>query len=268
MQSPALMALLAGLVTWGFTSAGAAMVFASREFSRRTLDIMLGFAAGVMIAASFWSLLDPALALARPSWGNFAFVPAAAGFLAGAGALRLMDLVLPHLHPLEGFEDGMPSRLPRSALLIFAITLHNIPEGLAVGVAFGAAASADPLAAASGAGMAGAMTLMFGIGLQNLPEGMAVSVPLLREGFSRRKAFFYGQLSGVVEPLAAVLGAVVAASAAAVLPYALAFAAGAMIFVVVEEVVPEAQASGHGDAATMGLILGFVIMMCLDVAFG
>lgn len=268
MDSPALMALLAGLVTWGFTSVGAGAVFASREFSRRSLDIMLGFAAGVMIAASFWSLLDPALDMARPAWGRLAFVPAALGFLAGAGVLRLMDIVLPHLHPLEGFTDGMPSHLPRSALLIFAITLHNIPEGLAVGVAFGAAASGDPLAAASGATMAGALTLMFGIGLQNLPEGMAVSVPLLREGFSRRRAFFYGQLSGIVEPVAAVLGALVASAAAPVLPYALAFAAGAMIFVVVEEVVPEAQASGHGDAATMGLILGFVIMMSLDVAFG
>lgn len=267
MDSPALMALLAGLVTWGFTSVGAGMVFASREFSRRSLDTMLGFAAGVMIAASFWSLLDPALNMARPAWGRLAFVPAALGFLAGAGVLRLMDILLPHLHPLEGFADGPPSRLPRSALLIFAITLHNIPEGLAVGVAFGAAALGDPVAAASGANLAGALTLMFGIGLQNLPEGMAVSVPLLREGFSRRRAFFYGQLSGVVEPIAAVLGAVVAAVAAPALPYALAFAAGAMIFVVVEEVVPEAQASGHGDAATMGLIAGFVIMMILDVAF-
>ena len=268
MHSPALMALLAGLVTWGFTSAGAGMVFLPREFSLRTLDVMLGFAAGVMIAASFWSLLAPALDMARPAWGRLAFIPAAVGFLAGAGVLRLMDILLPHLHPLEGFADGMPSHLPRSALLIFAITLHNIPEGLAVGVAFGAAAGGDPLAAASGAGMAGAVTLMFGIGLQNLPEGMAVSVPLLREGFSRRKAFFYGQLSGIVEPVAAVLGAVVAASAESALPYALAFAAGAMIFVVVEEVVPEAQASGHGDAATLGVMVGFVVMMCLDVGFG
>ena len=191
------MALLAGLVTWGFTSAGAGMVFLPREFSRRTLDVMLGFAAGVMIAASFWSLLAPALDMARPAWGRLAFIPAAVGFLAGASVLRLMDILLPHLHPLEGFADGMPSHLPRSALLIFAITLHNIPEGLAVGVAFGAAAGGDPLAAASGAGMA-----------------------------------------------------------------------GAMIFVVVEEVVPEAQASGHGDAATLGVMAGFVVMMCLDVGFG
>lgn len=259
---PAIMGLLAGLVTWGFTSLGAAAVFSPREFSRRSLDIMLGFAAGVMLAASFWSLLDPALEMARPGWGAWRFVPVALGFLGGAGVLRLLDIVLPHLHPLEGFEDGRPSHLPRSLLLVLAITLHNIPEGLAVGVAFGAAGATPEL------GFAGAFTLMFGIGLQNLPEGMAVSVPLLREGLSRRKAFFYGQLSGIVEPVAAVIGAAAAAVAAPVLPWALAFAAGAMIFVVVEEVVPEAQASGNGDAATMGVMLGFALMMCLDVAFG
>lgn len=270
-ESAAGLALLAGLVTWGFTSVGAGMVFLSREFSRCTLDVMLGFAAGVMLAASFWSLLDPALSMAEASWGQWAFVPVALGFLAGAALLRLVDIILPHIHPLAGVEDGMPSRLPRSALLIFAITLHNIPEGLAVGVAFGAVAVnfADPslTGAATGATLAGAVTLMLGIGLQNLPEGMAVSVPLLREGFSRRKAFFYGQLSGAVEPVAAVIGALIAASAVSILPFALAFAAGAMVFVVVEEVIPEAQASGHGDAATLGLIVGFVLMMCLDVAF-
>lgn len=270
LDSPAMLALLAGLTTWGFTSFGAGLVFLSREFSRRTLDVMLGFAAGVMLAASFWSLLDPALAMAELTWGTWSFIPVALGFLAGAGLLRLIDIILPHIHPVANVADGIPSRLPRSALLIFAITLHNIPEGLAVGVAFGAAAAnlADPaLAATSGATFAGAITLMLGIGLQNLPEGLAVSVPLLREGFSRRKAFFYGQLSGAVEPVAAVIGAVVAASATSILPFTLAFAAGAMVFVVVEEVVPEAQASGHGDAATLGLIVGFVLMMCLDVAF-
>ena len=266
-SSPVGMALLAGCCTWAFTAFGAGMVYTAKSFSRRTLDVMLGFAAGVMIAASYWSLLAPALEMSS-HLGRLACVPVALGFLAGAGVLRLVDLILPHIHPTENVPDGPPSKLPRSALLVFAITLHNIPEGLAVGVAFGAAAGGDPLAAASGAGMAGAITLMFGIGLQNLPEGMAVSVPLLREGFSRRKAFFYGQLSGIVEPVAAVLGAVVAASAESALPYALAFAAGAMIFVVVEEVVPEAQASGHGDAATLGVMVGFVVMMCLDVGFG
>ena len=262
LQHPAIMGLLAGLVTWGFTSLGAAAVFSPREFSRRSLDIMLGFAAGVMLAASFWSLLDPALELAGAGWGAWRFVPVAFGFLGGAVALRLLDILLPHLHPLEGFADGRPSRLPRSALLVLAITLHNIPEGLAVGVAFGASAASPEI------GFAGAVTLMLGIGLQNLPEGMAVSVPLLREGLSRRRAFFYGQLSGIVEPIAAVIGAAAASVAAPILPWTLAFAAGAMVFVVVEEVVPEAQASGNGDAATMGVMLGFALMMCLDVAFG
>lgn len=260
--SPVGMAFLAGIVTWGFTAAGAGLVYAAKEFSRRTLDVMLGFAAGVMIAASFWSLLAPALEMSA-DWGRLACIPVAAGFLAGAGILRLMDILLPHIHQMEGVADGLPSQLPRSALLVFAITLHNIPEGLAVGVAFGAVGTGAPEA-----GMAGALTLMLGIGLQNLPEGTAVSIPLLREGFSRRKAFFYGQLSGIVEPIAAVLGALAVSVAAPLLPFALAFAAGAMIFVVVEEVIPESHASGHGDAASLGVILGFVIMMCLDVALG
>ena len=255
------MALLAGLVTWGFTAAGAGMVFASRSFSRRSLDIMLGFAAGVMIAASYWSLLAPALEMSA-HLGRLACLPVALGFLAGAGALRLVDLVVPHIHMMENVADGPASKLPRSVLLALAITLHNIPEGLAVGVAFGAVGSAPE------AGLAGALTLMLGIGLQNLPEGLAVSVPLLREGFSRRKAFFWGQLSAVVEPIAAVLGALAVSVAAPVLPFALAFAAGAMIFVVVEEVIPEAHASGHGDAASLGAIVGFTVMMCLDVALG
>ena len=176
------------------------------------------------------------------------------GFLAGAGVLRLVALILPHIHPTENVPDGPPSKLPRSALLVFAITLHNIPEGLAVGVAFGAAASGAP------------MTLMFGMGLQNIPEGVAVSVPLLREGFSKNRTFFFGQLSGIVEPIAAVFGALVVGIAEPILPFALAFAAGAMIFVVVEEVIPESHASGHGDAASLGVIIGFVVMMCLDVA--
>ena len=175
--------------------------------------------------------------------------------------LRLVDLILPHIHPTENVPDGPPSKLPRSALLVFAITLHNIPEGLAVGVAFGAAASGAPEAS-----IAGAMTLMFGMGLQNIPEGVAVSVPLLREGFSKNRAFFFGQLSGIVEPIAAVFGALVVGIAEPILPFALAFAAGAMIFVVVEEVIPESHASGHGDAASLGVIIGFVVMMCLDVA--
>ena len=246
--------------TWAFTAFGAGMVYTAKSFSRRTLDVMLGFAAGVMIAASYWSLLAPALEMSS-HLGRLACVPVALGFLAGAGVLRLVDLILPHIHPTENVPDGPPSKLPRSALLVFAITLHNIPEGLAVGVAFGAAASGAPEAS-----IAGAMTLMFGMGLQNIPEGVAVSVPLLREGFSKNRAFFFGQLSGIVEPIAAVFGALVVGIAEPILPFALAFAAGAMIFVVVEEVIPESHASGHGDAASLGVIIGFVVMMCLDVA--
>ena len=249
-----------GCCTWAFTAFGAGMVYTAKSFSRRTLDVMLGFAAGVMIAASYWSLLAPALEMSS-HLGRLACVPVALGFLAGAGVLRLVDLILPHIHPTENVPDGPPSKLPRSALLVFAITLHNIPEGLAVGVAFGAAASGAPEAS-----IAGAMTLMFGMGLQNIPEGVAVSVPLLREGFSKNRAFFFGQLSGIVEPIAAVFGALVVGIAEPILPFALAFAAGAMIFVVVEEVIPESHASGHGDAASLGVIIGFVVMMCLDVA--
>lgn len=261
---PVLVALLAGLCTWAFTSAGAAAVFVGKEpASRRTLDIMLGFAAGVMIAASYWSLLAPALEITEASMGRWGFAPVAGGFLAGAGLLRLIDMVTPHLHQAANVEDGPHSGLPKSFLLVFAITLHNIPEGLAVGVGVGASQiEGSPVT------LANALTLMLGIGLQNLPEGMAVSVPLLREGYSRTKAFFYGQLSGIVEPIAAVLGAVGVSMVQPFLPVALAFAAGAMIFVVVEEVIPESHASGNGDSATMGCILGFVVMMSLDVALG
>lgn len=261
-MNPALAGLLAGLVTWLFTSLGSAAVFLSRQFSQKALDIMLGSAAGIMLAASIWSLLEPALEMAGKTWESWRFVPVGLGFLAGAAALRLLDYLLPHLHPIVGLRDGPPSRLPKNFLLILAITIHNVPEALAVGVAFGAAAIDPSL------GIAPAITLMLGIGLQNLPEGMAVSVPLLREGMSRRRAFFYGQLSGLVEPIAAFAGAVLASMAVPMLPWALSFAAGAMIFVTVEEVIPEAQASGNGDAATSGLILGFVAMMCLDIAFG
>ena len=260
-QSPVLAGLCAGLVTWLFTSLGAGAVFLKQEFSRKTLDILLGFAGGVMLAASVWSLLNPALELAAESWGLWKFVPPAGGFLLGALVLRLLDYATPHFHLMIARPDGPKSGLPRSFLLVLAITLHNIPEALAVGVAFGAAAI-DPAL-----GVAGAFTLMFGIGLQNVPEGMAVSLPLLREGMARRKAFFIGQLSGAVEPVAALLGALLASLAMPVLPWALGFAAGAMIFVTVEEVIPEAHASGNGDAATLGLIAGFVAMMCLDVLF-
>ena len=259
--NPILAATLAGLVTWLFTSLGAAIVYLRKEFSRKTLDILLGFAGGVMIAASFFSLIMPGLDLAKPGWGSWAFLPPTLGFLFGAVVLRGMDYMIPHLHPLLNFQDGRPSTLPKSFLLIFAITLHNIPEALSVGVAFGAAAIDPHL------GISGAVILMLGIGIQNLPEGMAVSLPLVREGYSRHKAFFVGQLSGVVEPLAAILGAIIASFALNILPWAMGFAAGAMIFVTAEEVIPESHASGNGDLATMGLMLGFALMMALDVAF-
>ncbi len=225
---------------------------------------MLGFAAGVMIAASFWSLLAPAIEMSEgkdlPSW-----VPAVVGFLLGGIFLRVVDRVLPHLH--IGFRtaeaEGIKTNWQRSTLLVLAITLHNIPEGLAVGVAFGSLA-----AGLTSATLGGAIALAIGIGIQNFPEGMAVSMPLRREGMSRRKSFWYGQLSAVVEPIAGVVGAVAVIVAQPILPYALAFAAGAMIFVVIEEVVPESQRGGNTDMATMGGMIGFAVMMLLDVAFG
>ncbi|MDN5697108.1 MAG: ZIP family metal transporter [Rubrobacter sp.] len=264
---PVLQALLAGLFTWGMTSLGAAMVFATKKVPRRLLDAMLGFAAGVMIAASFWSLLDPAIELsggrALPEW-----LPPLIGFLAGGVFLRLLDRILPHLHPGLSMSEaeGVQSSWRRSVLLVSAITLHNIPEGLAVGVAFGAASSG--LAQGSLATtLGGAVALALGIGLQNLPEGTAVSMPLRREGLSRGKWFFYGQLSGFAEPVAAVVGAVAVVAAQPILPYALAFAAGAMIFVAAEELIPEAK-RGSPDIAAMSLMVGFAVMMTLDVALG
>ncbi len=261
---PVLQALLATTFTWGVTALGAASVFLTRQVSRKLLDAMLGFAAGVMVAASYWSLLAPAIELSAqmgvPQW-----FPAVVGFLLGAAFLRGVDSVLPHLHrnlPLENAE-GLKTTWQRTVLLIMAITLHNFPEGLAVGVAFGAAASGLPEAS-----LAGAAALAIGIGLQNFPEGVAVAMPLRREGVSPFRSFWYGQLSAVVEPLAGVLGAGVMLLMRPLLPYALAFAAGAMIFVVIEEVVPEAQSNGHGDIATMGAVLGFAVMMLLDVALG
>lgn len=261
---PVIQALLATCFTWGMTALGAAGVFTARDISRKVLDGMLGFAAGVMIAASYWSLLAPAIEMSGgkdiPAW-----VPAVVGFLSGGIFLRGIDAILPHLH--IGFRteeaEGPKTSWRRSTLLVLAITLHNIPEGLAVGVAFGAVAAGLPSAT-----LAAAVALAIGIGIQNFPEGLAVSVPLRREGMSRLKSFWYGQLSAVVEPIAGVIGAAVVVVAQPILPYALAFAAGAMIFVVIEEVVPEAQRSGNADFATMGGMVGFAIMMLLDVAFG
>jgi ZIP family zinc transporter len=261
---PVLQAFLATCFTWFLTALGAAGVFFTRTVDKKILDPMLGFAGGVMIAASYWSLLAPALEMAEQQ-GQIAWVPAAVGFLLGGVCLRLVDRVLPHLHlyaPIEEAE-GISTTWRRTTLLILAITLHNIPEGLAVGVAFGAVAANIPAAT-----LPAAIALAMGIGIQNFPEGMAVAMPLRREGISRFKSFWYGQLSGLVEPIAGVLGAAAVLVARPILPYALAFAAGAMIFVVVEEVVPESQASGNADLATMGLMVGFTVMMILDVALG
>ncbi len=257
---PAVQALLAGLFTWGVTALGAALIFFTRRVNMRLLDVMLGFAAGVMIAASFWSLLAPAIEMSDGS-----FVPAVIGFLAGGLFLRLIDAILPHLHlnMPRAKAEGIHTTWRRSVLLVLAITLHNIPEGLAVGVAFGGAAAGLPSAS-----LAGAVALALGIGIQNFPEGLAVSAPLRREGFSPLKSFWYGQLSGVVEPVFAVLGAEAVVVAKPILPYALAFAAGAMIFVVVEEVIPESQAGGNSDWATLACMAGFAVMMALDVGLG
>jgi ZIP family zinc transporter len=267
--NPIVQALLATLGTWLLTALGALLVVFSKEFSQKYLDASLGMAAGVMIAASFWSLLAPAIDMAEqsPIYGEtWKWVPPLIGFLLGAVALRVIDRVLPHLHPDLAVPEGPKTRWQRSTLLVLAITIHNIPEGLAVGVAFGAAAHLE--GAARMAQLGAAIALAIGIGLQNFPEGTAVSLPLRREGMGRLKCFWYGQLSAIVEPVAGVLGAALVLAMAAILPYALAFAAGAMIFVVVEELIPEAQRNGNVDLATMGAIVGFAIMMTLDVALG
>ena len=261
---PVTMALIATLFTWFVTAAGAVPVFFTKRFNQKIMDGMLGLAAGVMIAASFWSLLAPAIELSGGDWQ-----PATIGFLAGGLVLYLIDKILPHLHPgLDVSQaEGIKTSWQRSVLLVLAITLHNIPEGLAVGVGFGAVAHAADAAQAQHL-MLGAIALAIGIGLQNFPEGLAVAMPLRREGMGRFKAFMYGQASGVVEPMAGVLGAWLVLTMGAVLPYGLAFAAGAMIFVVIEELIPESHRHGNTDFATLGGIIGFAIMMTLDVALG
>jgi ZIP family zinc transporter len=262
--NPIIQALLATCFTWGLTALGASAVFFFKSINRKVLDGMLGFAAGVMIAASYWSLLAPAIEMTEEA-GGIPWVPATVGFLLGGAFLWGVDKILPHLHigyPTEAAE-GLQTSWHRSVLLVLAITLHNFPEGLAVGVAFGAAAAGLPSAT-----VAGAVALAIGIGLQNFPEGMAVSVPLRREGLSRAKSFWYGQMSGTVEPIAGVLGAAAVLLIQPILPYALAFAAGAMIYVVVEELIPESQLESVTDVATIGAMLGFAVMMTLDVALG
>jgi ZIP family zinc transporter len=263
--SPILQALLATLFTWGMTALGASLVFLLRSFNQKLLDGMMGFAGGVMIAASFFSLLLPAMDLAGEAKGVPTWFPIVSGFLLGGVFIGAIDKLLPHLH--VGFPrqdaEGLPTSMHRSVLLVLAITLHNIPEGLAVGVAFGSLVHELP-----GATLGGAVALALGIGIQNFPEGTSVSMPLRREGFTRRKSFAYGQASGVVEPIAGVIGASAVLLIEPMLPYALSFAAGAMIYVVVEELIPESQLKGNTDIATIGVMGGFAIMMALDVALG
>jgi len=259
---PVLAALLATLFTWGLTALGASFVFFFKTMNRVVLDGMLGFTGGVMVAASFWSLLAPAIEMSEGD-GFVKVIPAAVGFLMGAFFIFGLDKILPHLHLNFQETEGMKSPWQRTTLLVLAITLHNIPEGLAVGVLFGGVAAGIPEAS-----IAGAVTLAIGIGIQNFPEGIAVSMPLRRMGMSRWKSFMYGQSSALVEPIAGVLGAVAVTFFTPLLPYALAFAAGAMIFVVVEEVIPETQQDKNTDIATLGFIGGFIVMMILDVALG
>ncbi|MFZ5802354.1 MAG: ZIP family metal transporter [Candidatus Omnitrophota bacterium] len=261
---PVMAAFLGGVFTWGVTALGASAVFVTRKVNDRLLAAMLGFSAGIMVAASFWSLLAPSIAMAEempvPAW-----LPAVTGFLLGCTFLSLVDRILPHVHldqPVEKAE-GIKTNWKRTTLLVLAITLHNIPEGLAVGVAIGAAALH-----LQGTSMAAAVALAIGIGIQNFPEGLAISMPLRASGFSRIRSFMAGQLSGIVEPMAAVIGAAAVFLVKPVLPYALAFAAGAMIFVVIEELIPESQSGEHGDVATLGFVIGFALMMLLDVALG
>ena len=255
-------ALYATLFTWGITALGASSVFLFKSMSRMTLDGMLGFTGGVMVAASFWSLLSPAIEMSAGE-GFVKVMPSAIGFGLGALFIFGLDKILPHIHINFKESEGIKTPWRRTTLLVLAITLHNIPEGLAIGVLFGGVASGIPEAS-----IAGAVVLAFGIGLQNFPEGIAVAMPLRRSGVSKLKSFWYGQLSAIVEPIAGVIGAVAVTFFTPLLPYALAFAAGAMIFVVVEEVIPETQLDKYTDIATLGFIGGFIIMMSLDVALG
>ena len=270
INNPILQALIATLFTWGMTACGASLVFFFKEHNQKFLDCSLGFTGGVMIAASCWSLLIPAISYAErqielgdssvPSW-----FPPALGFFLGALFIYILDKIIPHLHinfP-KSEAEGLQTNLDKTILLVLAITLHNIPEGLAVGVAFGALYHQIP-----GFELGSAIALAIGIGIQNFPEGFAVSMPLRRQKLSRLKCFYWGQLSAVVEPIAGVLGAALVIYMLPILPYALSFAAGAMMFIVVEEVIPESQRSGYVDQSTMGFVAGFIVMMILDVSLG
>ncbi|PKP29106.1 MAG: ZIP family metal transporter [Bacteroidetes bacterium HGW-Bacteroidetes-18] len=258
---PILAALYATLFTWALTALGASLVFLLKGMNRALLDGMLGFTGGVMVAASFWSLLAPGIEMS-PGEGFVKVIPAVLGFGLGALFLFGLDKILPHLHVnfKETEKEGIKTPWHRTTLLVLAITLHNIPEGLAIGVLFGGVA-----AGFDGATIGGAVALAIGIGLQNFPEGFAVSMPIRRQGVSKFKSFMYGQSSAMVEPIAAVIGAWAVMTFQPILPYALAFAAGAMIFVVIEEVIPETQRDKYTDVAALGFIGGFIVMMTLDV---
>ena len=276
-----LMALTGGLFTWMLTALGASLVFFFKSTNRKVLDMCLGFTGGVMIAASFWSLLSPAIDVAEvqnlegisslPKW-----FPPAIGFFLGALFIFILDKKIPHLHLFEDIKkaEGPKTDLKKTELLILAIALHNIPEGLAVGVAFGAFAHpelmklTEPGTTEALFTLGPAIALAIGMGIQNAPEGFAVSMPLRRQGLTRFKSWQWGQLSAIVEPIFAVIGAAIVIQVLPILPYALSFAAGAMIFIVVEEVIPESQKGGNTDLATMGLIIGFIVMMSLDVGLG
>ncbi len=265
-MDPVLQAFIATSFTWFLTALGASVVLFFKNMNRKWLDFLLGFTGGVMVAASFWSLLTPAIEMSVKSYGEqWSWVPAAIGFVIGAGFIFVIDKIIPHLHINSEMHEteGLKTTWDRTILLVLAITLHNIPEGLAVGVAFGAAALGDPNFT-----IGSAMALALGIGIQNFPEGIAVATPLRRQGVSRFKSFWWGQMSAIVEPVAGVIGAVAVMYIQPILPYSLAFAAGAMLYVVVEEVIPETQRDKYADFATMGFIIGFIVMMALDVGLG
>ena len=262
-MNPILLAFIGTMITFLATVIGSAFVFFFRNgISPFYQRICLGFAAGVMIAASVWSLLIPAIEMAEEQ-GKIGWIPAAGGFILGGLFLYILDKMLPHLHLMSGLTEGPSTQLKKSTLLFLAVTLHNIPEGLAVGLSFALAAREG-----SSLSLSAALVLAIGIGLQNLPEGAAISLPLRKQGVSSQKAFVFGALSGIVEPIAGVLGAILVGSIISIMPWFLAFAAGAMIYVVVEELIPEAQLGEHSDSGTLGVMIGFLIMMILDIALG
>ncbi len=262
-MSPLLLALLGTGFTFAATALGAAMVFFfKKEIPEKVNRAFLGFAAGVMIAAAIFSLILPSMEMAKSQWMTLPWLPAAVGFALGVLFLLALDELLPHLHPGSAETEGPKAKLKRTTLLVFAVTLHNIPEGLAVGLAFGLAGDT------SGMPLSGAIALAIGMALQNFPEGAAVSLPLKNEGVSNRRAFALGSLSGLVEPISGVVGVLLARSVSTLMPWLLSFAAGAMLYVVVEELIPEAHLGEHSNVGTLSVMFGFLLMMVLDVALG